>query len=51
MRGTGPYADLLRKRFKLATRRLNLDSYRNRWEFDFSLFKPPPAAGDQLSLL
>jgi DNA repair photolyase len=51
MRGTGPYADLLRKRFKLAIRRLNLDSYRNRWEFDFSLFKPPPAAGDQLRLL
>ena len=51
MRGTGPYAELLRKRFKLATRRLNLDSYRNRWEFDFSLFKPPPAAGDQLRLL
>jgi DNA repair photolyase len=51
MRGTGPYADLLRKRFKLATRRLSLDSYRNRWEFDFSLFKPPPAPGDQLSLL
>ena len=51
MRGTGPYADLLRKRFKLAIRRLNLDSYRNRWEFNFSLFKPPPAAGDQLSLL
>jgi DNA repair photolyase len=51
MRGTGPYADLLRKRFKLATKRLNLDQYKHRWDFDFSLFNPPPKAGDQLSLL
>src|SRR5262245_6619344 len=51
MRGTGPYAELLKKRFKLARQRLNLDSYRDRWEFDFSLFQPPPKAGDQLRLL
>jgi len=51
MRGTGPYAELLSKRFKLARQRLNLDGYRERWEFDFSLFQPPPKAGDQLRLL
>jgi DNA repair photolyase len=51
MRGTGPYADLLRKRFKLATQRLGLDHYKHRWEFDFSQFQPPPKAGDQLKLL
>jgi DNA repair photolyase len=51
MRGRGPYADLLRKRFKLATQRLKLDSYRERWAFDFSLFRPPPKAGEQLRLL
>jgi DNA repair photolyase len=51
MRGTGPYAELLAKRFKLARQRLNLDGYRERWSFDFSLFSPPPKAGDQLKLL
>jgi DNA repair photolyase len=48
-RGTGPHADLLRQRFKLALKRLGLN--RRPWDFNTSLFKPPPQAGDQLSLL
>ena len=49
MRGTGPYADLLRHRYQLARRRLGLQG--RRWAMDCSRFKPPPAKGDQLSLL
>jgi len=51
MRGEGPYAELLRRRFQLARKRLGLDAYKARWELDLTLFKPPPKAGDQLSLL
>jgi DNA repair photolyase len=51
MRGEGPYAELLRTRFRLARKRLGLDAYKTRWDLDLSLFKPPPRAGDQLTLL
>jgi DNA repair photolyase len=51
MRGEGPYAELLRRRFQLARKRLGLDAYKARWELDLTQFKPPPKAGDQLSLL
>ena len=51
MRGEGPYAELLRRRFQLARKRLGLDAYKARWDLDLSLFKPPPKAGDQLTLL
>jgi len=51
MRGEGPYAELLRTRFRLARKRLGLDAYKTRWSLDLSLFKPPPKAGDQLTLL
>ena len=51
MRGEGPYAELLHRRFQLARKRLGLDAYKARWELDITLFKPPPRAGDQLSLL
>ncbi len=47
--GTGVYADLLAKRFRLARRKLGLD--KRIVEFDTAQFKPPPARGDQLSLL
>ena len=47
--GSGAYAELIEQRFHLATRRLGLN--RNRWELDTSQFKPPPRAGDQMSLL
>ena len=49
VRGEGVYADLLRKRFKLAVTRLGLN--RNDWRPDLTLFKRPPQKGDQLSLL
>jgi DNA repair photolyase len=51
MRGDGPYAELLRRRFQIARKRLQLDRASARWEFDLTLFKPPPRAGDQLTLL
>src|SRR5262245_57892258 len=49
MRGQGPYAELLAKRFRLACHRLGLN--RQRWRPNLSLFRPPPKVGDQLSLL
>jgi DNA repair photolyase len=51
MRGEGPYAELLRQRFHIARKRLGLERSKERWEFDLTLFKPPPRAADQLSLL
>ncbi len=48
MKGEGPYAEMLRTRFKLACKRLGLDS--RRWEMSTGLFKPPPAPGNQLGL-
>jgi len=45
MRGTGPYAELVRARFKIAARRLGLESARAR-PLDTTLFsKPRPGAG------
>jgi DNA repair photolyase len=49
MKGTGPVADLLSRRFKLASKRLGLNE--RRWDLDCTQFRPPPAPGDQLSLL
>jgi DNA repair photolyase len=49
MRGTGPYAQLLRSRFQLACRRLNLVSSA-RDTLDTTLFRPPGRAGSQLNL-
>jgi DNA repair photolyase len=48
-RGTGPYAELLAKRFRLAVMRLGLERRDGGLRCD--LFKPPPRKGDQLSLL
>ncbi|WP_372399017.1 PA0069 family radical SAM protein [Azospirillum sp. HJ39] len=49
MTGSGPHAELLRQRFRLACRKLGLGE-RN-WRLDCTRFRPPPAPGDQLSLL
>jgi DNA repair photolyase len=49
MKGTGVYAELIAKRFKLACERLGLNKDSRPLRTD--LFQPPPAAGDQLSLL
>lgn len=49
MKGSGVYADLIAKRFKLACDRLGLNQWWTPLATD--LFKPPPASGDQLRLL
>jgi DNA repair photolyase len=51
MRGTGPYAEMLRVRFERACHRLKLNERRSLWHLDTSQFRPPPKPGDQLSLL
>ena len=48
MRGTGPYADLLRKRFALACRRYHLN--KRDLNLNTTLFKPPIRPGDQMNL-
>ena len=49
MRGTGPYAWQIGRRFEIAARRIGFD--RTRRELRTDLFNPPPRAGEQLSLL
>jgi DNA repair photolyase len=49
MTGTGPIAELLSRRFKLACQRLKLHG--RRWDLDCTQFRPPPRAGNQLRLL
>ena len=49
MTGTGPYAELIARRFDLAVGRLGLGV--RDWSLDTSLFSPPPRRGDQLALL
>jgi hypothetical protein len=50
MRGIGPYAELIEKRFALACRRLGLN--RDRTPLDVSRFRAPTAPGPrQLDLL
>jgi DNA repair photolyase len=52
MTGTGAYAELLAQRFRLACRRLGLNTDRpNETALDTRRFRPPPADGEQLSLL
>ncbi|MCC0038231.1 MAG: PA0069 family radical SAM protein [Brucellaceae bacterium] len=49
MKGTGPYAWQIGRRFELAARRLGLNTQRSQLRTD--LFSPPPRQGEQLSLL
>jgi len=49
MRGSGPYAELIARRFTLSCRRLGLN--RRPVELDTSRFRVPEPAGDQLTLL
>ena len=52
MSGTGVYAELLQKRFRLAAEKQGLTRREpGASRFDLSLFAVPPQAGDQLSLL
>ncbi len=50
MRGSGPYAATIRKRFETATRRLGLAKGSGRAELRCDLFLPPLGDGRQLSL-
>ncbi len=47
--GQGEYAALIKKRFRVACARLGLNKRDS--HLDCSLFRPPPRAGDQLTLL
>ena len=50
MRGTGPIAELLRGRFKLACKRLNLNSGSREIPQHTHLFRPPVVEGSQMTL-
>jgi DNA repair photolyase len=47
MRGTGPYAELLRMRFDLARRKLGLDAASDRHGLNTTAFRPPAPGGSQ----
>ncbi len=49
MKGTGPYAELLRTRFRIACKRLNLNGSRSA-PLDTSRFRAPTPPGAQMSL-
>ncbi|HKD53636.1 MAG TPA: PA0069 family radical SAM protein [Steroidobacteraceae bacterium] len=49
MRGTGPHAELLRNRFRLACQRLSLNTS-ERMPLNTALFQPPGLSGAQLNL-
>jgi DNA repair photolyase len=51
MRGTGPYAEMIGRRFHLAAKRLGLNKESRDRELDLSKFRRPPQSGDQLALL
>ena len=48
MKGTGVYADLIRRRFRLACKRLGLN--KSEHKLDVSKFTPPVSDGNQLAL-
>ncbi|MFI4890242.1 MAG: PA0069 family radical SAM protein [Steroidobacterales bacterium] len=50
MRGTGPIAELLRSRFRIACTRLNLNAGSREFPRPTDLFRPPVLKGAQLSL-
>ena len=43
MKGTGPWAELIRQRFDKATRRMGYQ--RDRYALDYSAFRPPSLGG------
>ncbi len=50
MRGTGPYAEMLRIRYEAASHRLGIDKRSEAWRLDCSRFRAPAKAEPQLSL-
>jgi DNA repair photolyase len=51
MSGAGPYAEAIARRFQITARRIGLETNARFTALDTSQFRPPPQAGDQLSLL
>jgi DNA repair photolyase len=57
MRGDGPYAELIARRFEAACRRLGINAEERsaetdrRWQLDTARFRRPARKGDQLTLL
>ena len=51
MWGGGPYAEMIKQRYKLACRRFGLNQRDESWDFNCSLFKVPPRVGDQFELI
>jgi DNA repair photolyase len=49
MKGTGPYAEMIARRFHMAVKRIGLN--KDSRPLLLGKFKPPPRAGDQLKLL
>jgi hypothetical protein len=49
MRGTGPYAQMMRQRFQLAVKKFGLNQEAR--SMAINNFRRPPRIGDQLSLL
>jgi DNA repair photolyase len=49
MRGTGPYAEMIARRFHMATKRFGLNQQSSR-PLDTAKFRRPPRQGDQLAL-
>jgi DNA repair photolyase len=49
MKGTGPYAELIARRFHMAARRLGLN--REHRPLALNRFRPPPRVGEQFALL
>jgi DNA repair photolyase len=50
MRGSGPYAELLHRRFRLAARQLGFESADDRHRLNTSAFRPPIPTGGQFTL-
>ncbi|MEJ1966335.1 MAG: PA0069 family radical SAM protein [Gammaproteobacteria bacterium] len=50
MKGTGPMAELIRNRFKIACKRFNLNNAKREVEQPTHLFRPPVIKGSQLTL-
>jgi DNA repair photolyase len=48
MKGTGPYAEMMARRFHMAVRRLGLNQPSR--PLTLSRFRRPPRSGDQLAL-
>ncbi len=50
MRGSGAYAEMLRRRFEAACKRLGLNDRSRAFVLDTTRFRRPPKQGDQLAL-